>query len=147
VSNLFQLGPDPHDVESRVLELINSRDTKPWPLTEDQRALLHVLRWHKGADRAITIAMLDAKLNIDVRGIKDAVRSLVVDFGLPIVGSRRQPYGYYIAITAEEIAEAIRPLRGEIIQIARRVRALRGNEFLRELLGQIPMELDQEEAS
>jgi predicted ArsR family transcriptional regulator len=138
------------EIEARVHELLFTRDLKPFPITDEQRALLRILSGHKGAAFAITIAellKLSSLSHLDARAIKLAARGLVVDYGLPVVGMRRPPYGYYLAITPDELAEAIRPLIGEIKQIARRVRALQGSDYVREMLGQIPIQLDQEEAS
>lgn len=136
------------EIDARVRELLFTRDLKPFPITDEQRALLRILSGHKGAASAITIAellKLQSLSHLDPRAIKLAARGLVVDYGLPVVGMRRPPYGYYLAITPEELAEAVRPLIGEIVQISRRVRALQGSEYVHQMLGQIPMKLDEEE--
>lgn len=139
----LQLGFDREgEIDRRIDELLTANSLQPWPLTEDQRVLLRMLKWHKGEQRPIRIAVIQGKLSLTDREIKEAVRSL--DYGLPIVGLRRPPYGYFVAITPEEVAEAVRPLRNEVLQIARRIRALRDSDYLREMLGQIPFDLDKE---
>jgi hypothetical protein len=67
---------------------------------------------------------------------------LVVEFGLPLAGSRQEPFGYYFALSAEERANATRPLKRELRALAQRVHALEGHHALRELLGQIELELN-----
>lgn len=134
-------------LDARINELLYRFDAqvKPWPLTAEQRDLLRLLQWHKSVAQAITIADISAKLSIDARAVKEAVRSLVVDFRLPIMGSRRPPYGYYLAITPEEISQGLKTLRGEIVELARRIRSVESTNYLREMLGQIAVELEQEE--
>ncbi|ABF42383.1 hypothetical protein Acid345_3382 [Candidatus Koribacter versatilis Ellin345] len=130
------------EAERRIHEVLTGN--KPWPLPNEARAVLRILRDHKGARNAISIAALTEKTGLDAREVKEQVRSLVVDFKLKICGSRVQPYGYYVATSSEEIEAGIRPLYGEGVSLFRRVRALGGDQAVKEMEGQIRAALDQE---
>jgi hypothetical protein len=114
----------------------------PWPVTELQRQMLHVLLFHPGAQRAISLHALMVKLDRvckpipTEREIKDAARSLVVDFKVRIGASRGKPVGYFLVTTAEEARDAASPYISEICQLARRVRVLLDPHDLGELEGQ-----------
>ena len=75
------LEPTP-DAHARAVML----GSGPWPATDLQRELLRILLYHSGAQRAISLHALMVKLDRVVkpipteREIKDAIRSLVVDF-------------------------------------------------------------------
>lgn len=141
----LQLGFDRAlEIDRRIDELLYTQDLKPFPITKQQREILRLMKWHKGIDRSLTIAVLSGKLSLSERKIKDAVRGLVVDFGVPIMGLRRAPYGYFVAVNFEEISEGMSTLKSEIVEIARRVRAVEGSNYLKEMLGQVAAELEQE---
>jgi hypothetical protein len=119
----------------------------PLPLTEDQRRLLAVLRVHCGRRSAIPLATICERTKLGEREVKNLMRSLVVDFKVRIGAARTQPYGYYLVTTAEEAREAAQVYESEIIELAKRVRVLRGKHFVAELLGQLRLENEQEKAS
>lgn len=114
----------------------------PWPVTELQRQLLHILLFHQGAQRAISLHALMVKLDRvctpipSEREIKDAARSLVVDFKVRIGASRGKPFGYFLVTTAEEARDAASPYISEIRQLARRIRVLLDPHDLGEFEGQ-----------
>jgi hypothetical protein len=114
----------------------------PWPATNLQRELLRILLYHQGAQRAITLHALMVKLDRvckpipTEREIKDAARSLVVDFKVRVGASRGKPGGYFLVTTAEEARDAASPYISEIRQLARRVRVLLDPHDLGELSGQ-----------
>jgi hypothetical protein len=119
----------------------------PWQATDLQRETLRILLYHPGAQRAITLHALMVKLDRvckpipTEREIKDAVRSLVVDFKVRIGASRSKPSGYFLITTAEEARDAAHPYISEIRQLALRVRVLLDPHDLAELQGQRWIEL------
>lgn len=115
----------------------------PWPITDEQRMVLRALREAKGAQRAVPIRELIARTGLDERTIKQVKHSLMVEFRLPIAGSRQTPVGYYFPLSAEERIQAARPLKHEIQALALCVRVLESPQALRELLGQIQAELNK----
>jgi|GEM_PF-1796293 hypothetical protein len=114
----------------------------PWQPTNLQRELLRILLFHPGAQRAIPLRDLMVKLDRvckpapTEREIKDAARSLVVDFRVRIGASRKEPVGYFLVTTAEEARDAAHPYISEIRQLAKRVRVLLDPHDLGDLAGQ-----------
>jgi hypothetical protein len=114
----------------------------PWPATDLQRELLRILLYHSGAQRAISLDALMVKLErffVPVpteREIKNAIRSLVVDFKVRIGASRSKPFGYFFITTPQEARDAAHLYISEIRELARRVRVLLDPHDLGELEGQ-----------
>jgi len=144
----LSLALDPAaEADRQIGEVLAGGGLYPWPLPEEARKILEELRWHKGSYNPVTIASLSQRLGFSDREIKEHVRSLIVDFGIRIVGARGKHAGYYIAISAADVEAACRTLEREIVALARRVRALRGAQYLNELLGQVPLKLDKGDAA
>ena len=92
-------------------------------LSTDEKNILKLLRY--GADAARTTAYLAGITGLDTRTVRNIIRRLVIDHGVPVVGERTGSYrGYYIATDQDELARASGPLKNEIKQLARRNRAL-----------------------
>lgn len=137
------------DREAEVLTQIGNLllGKGPWPLTPEQKTLLYAMEFHIGRAKAVQLARLCELTRLKDREVKNLMRSLVVDFKVRIGAARTEPYGYYLIVTADEAKEAAQVYESEIIELAKRVRVLRGREFVAELLGQIRMKLDEEKAS
>jgi hypothetical protein len=121
----------------------------PWQATDLQRELLRILLYHSGAQRAISLHALIVKLervsssSVNLitpipteREIKDAIRSLVVDFKVRIGASRSKPFGYFFVTTPQEARDAAHPYISEMRELAKRVRVLLDPHDLGELAGQ-----------
>ena len=92
-------------------------------LSTDEKNILKLLRY--GADAARTTAYLAGITGLDTRTVRNIIRRLVIDHGVPVVGERTGSYrGYYIATDQDELARASGPLKNEIKQLALRNRAL-----------------------
>ena len=92
-------------------------------LSTDEKNILKLLGY--GADTARTTAYLAGITGLDTRTVRNIIRRLVIDHGVPVVGERTGSYrGYYIATDQDELARASGPLKNEIKQLARRNRAL-----------------------
>jgi hypothetical protein len=137
---LAGMGPQ-HEPTAHVRNVLMGR-SGPWPPTDLQRELLRLLLFHQGAQRAISLCALMGKLQSVCkpapveRDIKDAARSLVVDFKVRIGASRSKPFGYFLVTTAEEARDTARPYISEIKELARRVRVLLDPHDLAEMAGQ-----------
>lgn len=71
-----------------------------------------------GKKHAIPGKLLATRLGENnTRQIRLAIQELIKD-GLPIIGSPKQPYGYYIAKTAEECQENLEALMSYLKMIA-----------------------------
>jgi hypothetical protein len=145
MQQLLQFDRDPNDhsaeVDELVAEVLAGRRGPGWPLPIEAEKLLRALRQARGMKNARPIRELAPLLDLGEREIKEAARTLVVEFGIPLVGSRREHGGYYLAVTTEERVSAATTLKHEIRALARRVRALEGHQAMLEYLGQLRAEL------
>lgn len=75
------------------------------------------------------------------RHIKASVKELIEAHGIPVCSSRSgTDGGYFLAIETEDLEAAERPLRGEIISLAKRLRAFNPKSaFAQHLAGQLPI--------
>lgn len=124
MSDQLQLGLDPAAAIVAHAEAVLRGEAGPWPLPEEHRPLLAALLRHRGASAPIGIAELMSFLPLGEREIKEAVKSLVENFRVPVGASRQKPYGYYLVQSAQDLALAIRPYVHELRSIGSRVRAL-----------------------
>jgi hypothetical protein len=129
-----------------ALLVLAGQANAPWPLTEECRKVLGLLIYHKGAASAIQIKEISAYTKLSDRVVKDAVRSLIVDFKVRIGASRGKVAGYYLVMTAEEAEQSARALVHEIRELARRVRVLTDGVFISEQNGQMRIEIPKEVA-
>jgi hypothetical protein len=74
----------------------------------------------------------------DERSIKAAVKSLIEDHNIPVGSSRSMSCpGYYLIASEEDLIAAERPIRAEIISLAKRLRTFNPkSDFARHLAGQ-----------
>jgi hypothetical protein len=143
MQQLLQFDEPDHgaEVDAMVEAVLSGVGGPGWPLPVEAEKLLRALRHAHGAKQARPIRELARQLDLSEREVKQAARTLVVEFSLPLVGSRIQPYGYYLAVTSEERLQAANTLKHEIVALARRVRALEGHKAMIEWLGQLKIEL------
>ena len=133
------------ELDAQVTRVLGRAD-----LDEPTAELLRLLAGHKGAANAICIREIVERLTLNVeqwdpRTVKAAVKDLVERFGIPIGGSRKKPYGYFLILTAEDQADAARPLRRELESLSRRLRKLIGKMETARLFGQIQLQLDRQD--
>jgi hypothetical protein len=136
----FQFADHAAEMDALVNGVLGGRISPGWPLSDGARLVLRELRNARGAGQAKQISELTHVCHMKEREVKEAVREIVVDFQVPIVGSRRPPYGYYLPVTPAERIQAATTLKHEIRALASRVRALEGKHSLREFLGQMQIE-------
>ena len=132
-------------VTDRVDEVLSNRDCK-WPISEDQRDLLRLLKGYRGRDRAIALGYVCERLKLTPRIVKDLVQDLRVNFHVQICASRdANAGGYYLATCEAEILESISQMWHQAITMLRVCRAMRGPQHeLAELLGQLRIDLERE---
>jgi hypothetical protein len=143
----FQFAIDPTAALEELLNdvLWRGRRSKSGDLLVGKpRKVLEVLRYHKGRDNAKPLSELAEKLGMNAREIKQQARTLTIDFGIPIGAARQEPYGYFLCVTQEDYAAALRPYMHEIQALAERMRVLKAPARLLEILGQLQVELDEE---
>jgi hypothetical protein len=136
----MQLLPPISNAEHALLVLADQTGG-PWPITPELKKVLGLLIYHKGAAAAIQIKEISAYTKLSDRAVKDAVRSLIVDFKVRIAGSRQEPYGYYLVMTAEEARAAASPLVHEALNLLQRAEVLTDEHFITEQNGQMRIEI------
>lgn len=80
-------------------------------MTAAERSVWFVIRNHEGAARAIKAEDVSTLSGLSVRNVQRAIHELIHRHRKPIGGSMSAPYGYYLAVTPEERAEAARLYR------------------------------------
>jgi len=150
-----QLQLDPRAaLEQRVLDVLEGKHGA-YPLPEEARAILRVLRFHAGWERAIPLCELAERAaaasvhaaGITDREVKQAVKTLTEDFGVPVGASRQTPNGYFLCVTREDLEIAVRPYILEGKSLFRRARAIAGNDVVEAALGQLRLELGKDDAA
>jgi hypothetical protein len=112
-------------------------------LSPGESRVLGYLREHaRGRANAVTQPWIAHRTGMGVREVQEVLHSLVAHHKLAICTTSAPPAGAYVAETAQDLMIGERNLRGRIIAIARRYRALHGGPAARELLGQIRLELE-----
>jgi hypothetical protein len=95
---------------------------------------------HKGHANPLSISKIQTVTGYSERDIKKIVEQLVVKHKLKIGGNRQEPWGYFIAESAEDLAKACEPFENQILAMWRRLRVLKSPQELREMLGQLKLE-------
>jgi hypothetical protein len=78
---------------------------------EHQKIKEYLQHLHRGRSKIVSAKAMAGALNIAERKIRDIVRDLRRAHRCPIGSSMGRPSGYYWAVSPEELAETIRPLR------------------------------------
>jgi hypothetical protein len=116
-------------------------DKGPWPLKETQRKVLECLRMRQGRLQAMTMDEIGERTGQSRRVIRQNIRSLVVDFRLPIVAScDSDTGGYYFATSAEERFAGTSDLRKEAVGLLQRMGVILNESDMGALLGQLALE-------
>ena len=119
-----------------------------WPASYDQKTFLGILRAHQGRARVIALGEIGERLRMSPREVKDMVQDLRLNFYVPICASRdTDSGGYFLAASLAEIDDSNRPMLRQAITMLRVCKAMRGPDHdVREMLGQLQIELEKEEA-
>ena len=138
----------PPDLKTRISDARESGK-----LTESESFVLALLVDLKtgpraGRAQALSIAKMQGHMQrVDrkvctERQIKASVKSLIEVHGIPICSSRdRNHGGYFLAVESADLEAAERPLRGEIISLAKRLKAFNPkSDFARHLVGQLAIQ-------
>ena len=117
------------------------------PVGDDERAVLRKIRMHRGLQQAVSLRAIAEETHLDARQIKQAVRTLRVDYRLPIGSSKSASGGgYYLMFSDEDL----RVWRKDVLdQVRAQIEALNaagGKHAALEVLGQLRVELEKEKA-
>ena len=110
-------------------------------LDEEEKAVLRCIRFRRGLANAVPIREVQQRTSLGPRAIKEIVRTLRLNFRLPIGSSKRGAEGgYYVMVCKEDldawVGEVVLQIRAE----AELVRSAAGPHAMRELLGQLTLE-------
>ena len=142
------------EIDLEIERLLYGGQVAGVSLSDDEKRILGRIRYRRGAANAIPIAQIRSALaNIDGefygfsdREVKGIVRTLRIQFRLPIGSNKGNPGGYYIMISPEDHAI----LRSQILDQVRAelavLKATSGPYAARELLGQLRIEAESQEA-
>jgi hypothetical protein len=129
----------------RRVEEADANQNCKWPLSEDQRTLLRLLRPRLGRDKALPLGDLCERMKLTPRSVKDLVQDLRLNFGIQIGASRdSNAGGYYLISSEEESIESTTQLLHQAITMLEVVRVMRGHQNILELLGQLRLKYEKE---
>lgn len=134
-----------HEIDAEIARLLfGGNGPLGFAPTADEKAVLGMIRYRRGWQNAVKVREVQERTKLDVRSIKEAVRTLRLSFHLPIGSSKHAANGgYYVMITAEDRAI----WRRDVIDQARAqfevLRAADGHQATLEALGQLRAELEQ----
>jgi hypothetical protein len=133
-----------HRLDADILSLLIGRAGGPLGLTlgQDEKAVLEMIRFRRGSKSAIPMRDIQQRTKLDARSVKQAVRTLRMDFHLPIGSSKSsQSGGYFLMVTSEDRAIWSK----DVIDQARAqfdvLHAVNGKHATLEALGQLRAEL------
>jgi hypothetical protein len=106
------------------------------PIRAVERRIYDLISGHRGHANPISIDSLHRITGMSERAIKATVAELIVTHRVLIGASRQDPIGYFVIETDADRAVASEPLKGQVIQMLRRLRVLNGTHQTREWLGQ-----------
>jgi|SRR6185437_2067544 len=142
---LFKAEVSPADaVDQQIVELLHGLRNGPLGehLDSAEMAVLRLIRYRRGVANAISIREIQEKLDLGEREIKQIVRTLRIDFRLPIGSSKNgSTGGYFIIASIEDQAVAVAGPLAQIRAEAEILKVLTNPERTRELLGQIQLEV------
>lgn len=79
----------------------------------------------KGADHPISTKKLRDLTGLSERSLRDAIRSLVVEYNKPIGSLRKaEKHGYFIVTESDELNVAIQPLQEQVTDMQIRLKVL-----------------------
>jgi len=113
-------------------------------LDEDEKRVLRHLRFARGLANTVSIRELTEKTQLDARSIKQIVRTLRVNFRLPIGSSKRaNGGGYYLMVTDADRAAWRKDVTDQIRAEVEVLRAADGRSAALEVLGQLSLEVQK----
>lgn len=131
-------------LDSSILDLILGHPGGPQNLTleEREKAVLRAIRYMRGQANTITIAEISKLTRLNPREIKLAVRTLRINFHLPIGSSKSgSDSGYFLMITEADRAVWAKDVLDQVRAELAVLRAGAGRQATLELLGQLHMEV------
>jgi DNA-binding IscR family transcriptional regulator len=130
-------------LDAEILHLVMGGSGGPLSLTlgDAEKAVLRHIRFHRGFSNAVSIRDIAERTKLSPRSIKEAVRSLRIQFHLPVMSSKHAGQGgYFLMMTSEDLKVWVKDVTDQIRAEAEVVRAVGGNHAALEMLGQLHLE-------
>ncbi|MDR3797992.1 MAG: hypothetical protein P4K93_07555 [Terracidiphilus sp.] len=149
MSTQSSLFPEPvevqvHRLDAAIASLLFGGRGGPLNLrlADDEKAVLEMIRYRRGAAKSISLRDIQQRTKLDPRTIKQAVRTLRLNFRLPIGSSKNsESGGYYLMISAEDRAIWRKDVLDQVRAQVDVLRAADGHQAALEALGQLREEL------
>jgi ERCC4-related helicase len=93
-------------------------------LTADETKIYDIIASHQGASAAITCEVIAGRIGMNIRQVRDTIKTLIENHYLPIVATSRAPYGYFIPKTVNEVVIYKKVLNARARSIQQRMKAL-----------------------
>jgi predicted transcriptional regulator len=114
-------------------------------LEENEKTVLQCLRYKRGQKNAMQIREIHERTKLDPRTIKQAVRTLRLNFHLPIASWKHSDKGgYYLIVDEADRAAWVKDMTDQIRSEIAVLRAAAGHQAHLELLGQLQLDAGQE---
>lgn len=148
-SSLFPDTPQERTVQldAQIADLVCGRrgGVLDLPLDDSDRAVLKCIRYRRGAANAISLRKIAETTKLDARSIKQAVRTLRLNYRLPIGSSKSgTDGGYFLMVTDDDRkiwrSDVIDQVRAQLAVL----HAADGRQAALEALGQLRVEIEQE---
>jgi len=133
------------EIDQRIVDMLSGYrlGLRGEHLDSAEMAVLRAIRFHRGASNAISIRELQSRMKLSEREIKQIVRTLRIDFRLPIGSSKHSTSGgYFIIVSIEDQDIAAKGPLEQIRAEAEVLKVVTSPERTRELLGQIQLEVN-----
>lgn len=132
-------------LDGNIVHLLCGRSGGPLniALEDTEKHVLDCLRFRRGIKNAMSIREIQERTRLEPRTIKQAVRTLRLNFHLPIASWKHAERGGYFLIVDEEdraawVKDVLDQVRAELLVL----RAAAGAQAGLELLGQLRMEIE-----
>jgi hypothetical protein len=143
------LAPSIHEqiqaLDLQIECLLYGRMVAGLSLSLDERRVLRLIRYRRGAANAITIAEMQKQMHEDrlsERQIKQIVRTLRINFRLPIGSNKGGLGGYFLMISPEDHAILSAQILDQVRAEIEVLRAVSSRRAALDLLGQLQLELE-----
>jgi hypothetical protein len=134
-------------LDAEILHLLmgHAGGTLRFPLDDSEKAVLQCLRYRRGLANAMTIREIQLRTKMEPRSIKQAVRTLRLNFCLPIASWKHADRGgYYLIVDEADRAAWVKDVLDQVRAEVAVLRAAAGRQAGLELLGQLHMEMEQD---
>ena len=114
-------------------------------LEDNEKTVLQCIRFKRGLKNAMTIREIHERTQLDPRTVKQAVRTLRINFHLPIASWKHSDRGgYYLIVDDADRSAWVKDMTDQIRSELAVLRAAAGHQSHLELLGQLQIEAGQE---